>query len=67
MTGVQTCALPICDITARGNEADASGVAAINSAVTAYAKDNGLNITTADGWNQAWLGAKKASPELFQH
>ncbi|MEK9752268.1 MAG: helix-turn-helix domain-containing protein [Rhodospirillaceae bacterium] len=45
---------------------EAAGLISINEAVTTYAKENGIDIGTNGGWNQAFAATKKKHPELFE-
>jgi hypothetical protein len=50
----------------RGEQAEmATGIDAINSAVTSFAAEKQIDITTAAGWTRAFEGARAAKPEIF--
>lgn len=43
-----------------------SGHDAMNAAAHAYAKEKGIDTSTAAGWTRAWEGAAAAKPEIFK-
>lgn len=49
----------------RGEGNEAAKVIAINEAVTAYAKEHGLDLATSTGHHAAYVGAKAKNPALF--
>lgn len=49
------------------NPGDTAGnIDAMNAAVRAYAAEHHIDISNAQGWDQAWNATKAAKPELFQ-
>ena len=46
-------------------EAPGNAITAINSAVTAYAKEHSLDLAKADDYDRAFAAVKTAKPELF--
>ncbi|MFV0337591.1 MAG: hypothetical protein ACK5LK_05030 [Chthoniobacterales bacterium] len=49
----------------RKDEVNPKNVTAINEVVRNYAAKNNLDMSTADGYDAAHIGAAQANPELF--